>query len=56
MRKFYKSNFANFCTAEAKKESRVKRILSGFGSIFKRTKNREDLCYNKEAYIKLRVK
>jgi hypothetical protein len=55
MRKFYKSNFSNFC-AEVKKETKSKNIFSGFKNIFKRTFNREDLSYNKEAFIKLRVR
>lgn len=62
MRKFYKSNFANFCTAQAKQKSakngffsRIYGVFSRTGRMLGRVQNKEELCYNKQAYINLRV-
>ena len=54
MKKFYKTNFKNFCS-ETKKVSSFGKIVNGFKKIFTSSVNREDLSYNKEAFIRLRV-
>ena len=55
MRKFYKFNFVNFCTAQAKQKSAKNGFFSRIGRMLGRVQNIEELCYNKHAYINLRV-
>jgi len=53
MRKFNKFSLFSFC--EEVKLKKDKRFFQKIWSFFEKSKNREDLCYNKETYLKLRV-
>ena len=55
MRKFYKVNFKSFCASTEKKTGFFGRIAKSLRSSFSNNYNREDLCFNKEAFIKFRV-
>lgn len=56
MRKFYKVNFKSFCASTEKKKGIFGRLANSIRSSFSNSYNREDLCFNKDAFIKFRVK
>jgi hypothetical protein len=55
MRKFYKVNLKSFCANTEKKQGFIGRIAQSLRSSFSNNYNREDLCFNKDAFIKFRV-